>query len=295
SSATSVPFHETTLEPVHHHRPGRHKHKHHRTTAAPQTSVTPTPTEYPPPFQPLIPTSSPDPWFPPEDSSTAAPTANPPTPEEPTPSTSPIPWSTAGFPKPTPAANLTAGDYVVVMGGRVCVKVRMALQIRMEYTTSEGTFTIQPADVDSVGICNDTNAEMTLVFKQGVVSFYFERDNSSDMVLMSVCVCSSDRNQLTHSAKNGSLRLFGAVSGHSYLCSSQTVFVGRGVSLEVTQVQVQALTLNNQNFGPADTCPTDKPDNTVIIAVGSTLALMVIAVLTYCISKRRRLKGYKPL
>ena len=50
--------------------------------------------------------------------------------------------------------------------------------------------------------------------------------------------------------KNNSLHLFAAATGYSYSCKSESLYMGSGLYLDVTQDQMQAFNLvNDQDFG----------------------------------------------
>jgi len=48
---------------------------------------------------------------------------------------------------------------------------------------------------------------------------------------------------------NKSLELFSAAPGHSYSCSAETVYMGKGVSLDLTNYRLQAFNIKNNGFG----------------------------------------------
>ncbi|CAM4516281.1 unnamed protein product [Leuciscus chuanchicus] len=99
-----------------------------------------------------------------------------------------------------------------------------------------------------------------------------------------------------YSGKNESLELFSADPGHSYSCSAETVYMGDGVSLVLTNYRLQAFNIKNKKFGTTDLCKADKPDYRIPIAVGIILIiLIVIVVIAYLISRKRRSNGYQSL
>lgn len=53
-----------------------------------------------------------------------------------------------------------------------------------------------------------------------------------------------------YTGTNKSLELFSVDLGYSYSCKDETVFMGSGVSLDLTQYRVQAFDIKNKNFGP---------------------------------------------
>lgn len=53
----------------------------------------------------------------------------------------------------------------------------------------------------------------------------------------------------TYSGKNKSLELFSAAQGHSYSCTAETVYMGNGVSLDLSNYRLQAFNIKNDQFG----------------------------------------------
>ncbi|KAF6730832.1 Lysosome-associated membrane glycoprotein 1 [Oryzias melastigma] len=174
----------------------------------------------------------------------------------------------------------------------------MALQIRLITKQNNGTFIVQPSKTDTEGGCMKTNAEIKLKFQEGFINFHFNK--SEDMVYVDALSFNLKyplvKGGMEYDASNTSLKLFSARSGHSYSCRSQSVYMGNGLYLDVTQAQMQALDLQNGNFGKPDACPADQPDYRVAIAVGVTLlVLIVVVVIVYLLGRRRRTDGYQSL
>ncbi|XP_078020368.1 macrosialin isoform X3 [Epinephelus lanceolatus] len=206
-------------------------------------------------------------------------------------------------PQPTPSTNLTVGNYTV-MGDKkeICLRAEMALQIRLATPKANGTFIVQPKATKAEGGCQDTKANLTLVFKEGFITFMFNKSNANNTVYVdsmsfSLSYPLSKERKLPFTATNKSLHLFAAKIGHCYSCKSDSLYMGDGLYLDVNQDRMQAFNLTKSNdFGLPDPCPADRPDYRVAIAVGVTLlVLIVVVVIAYLLGRRRRADGYQSL
>ncbi|XP_032439135.1 macrosialin-like isoform X3 [Xiphophorus hellerii] len=216
-------------------------------------------------------------------------------------STTPKPTTTTP-PQPTPATKLTVGNYSLTTDkGVVCLMAQMALQIKLSTQTVNGTFIINPNQTIAAGECKETKANLTLSFKQGFITFLFNKnvsDNTAYLNAVSFSLLYSfpvSGNQ-KYSAENDSVHLFAAKIGHSYSCKDESVFMGNGLSLEVSNNRMQAFNVTKNGFGRPDLCPADQPDYSVAIAVGVTLlVLIVIVLIVYLLGRRKRTAGYQSL
>ncbi|XP_049922413.1 macrosialin [Epinephelus moara] len=206
-------------------------------------------------------------------------------------------------PQPTPSTNLTVGNYTV-MGDKkeICLRAEMALQIRLATPKANGTFIVQPKATKAEGGCKDTKANLTLVFKEGFITFMFNKSNANNTVYVdsmsfSLSYPLSKERKLPYTATNNSMHLFAAKIGHCYSCKSDSLYMGDGLYLDVNQDRMQAFNLTKSNdFGLPDPCPADRPDYRVAIAVGVTLlVLIVVVVIAYLLGRRRRADGYQSL
>ncbi|XP_064184991.1 macrosialin [Anguilla rostrata] len=219
--------------------------------------------------------------------------------------TTPHPNTTTPAPQPTPKTNLTAGNYTLKSGNDVCALANMALEVRVEYGTknkSEGAYIVQPGKTSVSGTCDKLDVKFNLTFKEGFIVFQFQKNVSEKLVYVSSVAV-----ELTYpfdhadpktkyAASNNSVKLFPAAIGHSYSCRNQSVYLGKGIHLDMTQVRMQALNITNTNFGLPDPCPADQPDYRVAIAVGIVLLILIIIVIVaYLIGRRRRIDGYQSL
>ncbi|XP_029932672.1 macrosialin [Myripristis murdjan] len=205
-------------------------------------------------------------------------------------------------PKPTPSANVTAGDYSVkTKDGVTCMMAHMAVQIRVA-TKVKGIFTVQPNLTRVEGTCDKTKVNFTLTFKEGAITFMFNKSVAENTVYVNALSFSlsypfASKGDSPYVANNKSVHLFPAKIGHSYSCKNESLYMGNGLYLEVSHDRMQAFNFtNNKDFGPSDLCPADRPDYRVAVAVGVTLlVLIVIVVVAYLLGRRRRTDGYQTL
>lgn len=203
---------------------------------------------------------------------------------------------------PTPVANLTAGDYALKgPKGETCLRAAMALQIRLESGKANGTFIVQPLMTEAKGDCQDATANLTLKFREGAVTFLYNKNATENRFYVTALSFRLTYPLIpggsSYSASNRSLNLFSARIGHSYSCKRDSLPMGNGLHLDVTQDRMQVFGFaNSQDFGSADLCAADKPDYSVAIGVGITLlVLIIIVVVVYLVGRRRRSSGYQSL
>ncbi|KAG1938980.1 lysosome-associated membrane glycoprotein [Pimephales promelas] len=197
---------------------------------------------------------------------------------------------------------MTKGNYNVTdKDGNICILADLGIGIRVNTSEVNGTFIVQPRKTSSGGECLEKTAKIILSFDEGKFILNFKNDETKKMVYVE-----SVEFDLTYAFKRGalekytgvnkSLELFSAAPGHSYSCSAETVYMGKGVSLDLTNYRLQAFNIKNNGFGTTDLCKADQPDYRVPIAVGIILIiLIVIVVIAYLISKKRRSNGYQSL
>nr|UZC46938.1 CD68 [Megalobrama amblycephala] len=205
-------------------------------------------------------------------------------------------------PTPTPPTKLTVGNYNVTDGkGKICILAKLEIQIRVNTSEVNGTFIVQPNMTTASGKCETNTASITLTFKEGNLTLQFNNSETAkkvyvDDVEYSFTYAFKKGDSRTYSGKNKSLELFAAAQGDSYSCTAETVYMGNGVSLDLSNYRLQAFNIKNDQFGAPDLCKADKPDYRVPIAVGIILIiLIVIVVIAYLISRKRRTDGYQSL
>ncbi|KAG8006335.1 Lysosome-associated membrane glycoprotein 1, partial [Nibea albiflora] len=167
---------------------------------------------------------------------------------------------------------------------------------------ANGTFGVQPKLTAASGDCKETTANLTLTFKQGNITFLFNKsvaDNQAYVHALSFYLnypLGKGGNQ-EYSATNKTMHLFAARIGHAYSCKNESLYMGNGLYLDVIQDRMQGFNLTKDNgFGTSDFCAADQPDYRVAIAVGVTLlVLILVVVVAYLLGRRRRTDGYQSL
>eukprot|EP00064_Thunnus_orientalis_P008429 superscaffoldBa00001000_g8452 len=177
---------------------------------------------------------------------------------------------------------------------------QMAVQIRLATPKANGTFIVQPALTKADGSCGEKKANLTLVFKEGHITFMFNKSASENTAyvdeLSFTLSYPLSKDLKEYNAKNSSVHLFAAKVGRSYSCRAESIYMGNGLYLDVNQDRMQAFNLTNNDFGNPDHCAADRPDYRVAIAVGVTLlVLIVIVVVAYLLGRRKRADGYQSL
>ncbi|XP_044197198.1 macrosialin [Thunnus albacares] len=262
------------------------------TTPTPK-STTPTPKSTTPTPKPKTTTAKPKTTTAKPKTTTAKPTTTTPKPT----TTTPKPTTT---PTPTPPANLTEGKYNLTKDKKVCLMAQMAVQIRLATPKANGTFIVQPALTKADGSCGEKKANLTLVFKEGHITFMFNKSASENTgyvdELSFTLSYPLSKDLKEYNVKNSSVHLFAAKVGRSYSCRAESIYMGNGLYLDVNQDRMQAFNLTNNDFGNPDHCAADRPDYRVAIAVGVTLlVLIVIVVVAYLLGRRKRADGYQSL
>ncbi|XP_043101051.1 macrosialin [Puntigrus tetrazona] len=208
--------------------------------------------------------------------------------------------TTTPVPSPTSATNLTMGKYNVSDDKGICIMLDTAIAIRVSNSQVNGTYIVQPSKTHATGECLP-DVSIFLHFDEGDITFRFKKNESTkkvyvDYVQYDLTYAFTPNVLSNFTGLNRSLQLFSVDVGHSYSCKDETVDMGNGVSLDLTQFRIQALEIKNNVFGPPDLCKADQPDYRVPIAVGIILIiLIIIVVVAYLISRKRRTDGYQTL
>uniref|UniRef100_A0A8C4HTC7 Lysosome-associated membrane glycoprotein 2-like luminal domain-containing protein n=1 Tax=Dicentrarchus labrax TaxID=13489 RepID=A0A8C4HTC7_DICLA len=224
------------------------------TTTPKPTTTTPKPTTTTP--KPTTTTPKPTTTTPKPTTTTPKPTTTTPKPTTTTPKpTTTTPKPTTTTPKPT-TTTPNVGNYTLLDDKKVmCVMAQMALQIRLATPKANGTFIVQPNMVKTKGTCQDTKVNLTLAFKEGFITFTFNKSVANNTVYVDTLSFSlsypfSKGGNGEYSANNKSMQLFPTKIGHSYSCKNQSLYMGNGLYLEVTQDRMQAFNLTKSNeFG----------------------------------------------
>ncbi|KAM8882399.1 uncharacterized protein ACB058_002200 [Synchiropus picturatus] len=206
-------------------------------------------------------------------------------------------------PKPTPPTTLTVGNYTLQSQDKktVCLKAQMALQLRLGPPKANSTFIVQPNITKVAGYCQETKANLTLAFKEGHITFMFNKSVASNTVYVDSVdfkiIYPLNKTHPDNSGRNASMHLFSAKIGNSYSCREESVFMGNNFYLDISKDRIQAFNFSKSNdFGFPDHCPADQPDYRIPVAVGLTLLVLILIVLVaYLLGRRKRTDGYQTL
>ncbi|CAL8377134.1 lysosome-associated membrane glycoprotein 2 [Gadus morhua] len=205
-------------------------------------------------------------------------------------------------PTPTPSAHLIMGKYNITKNGSICQLAQMALQIRLVSDKVNGTFIVQPVlTKTTTSACQEKTASLNITFGEGFILFIYEKNTTGNSVYVKELSFSLfypfGTAAVKYSQRNDSLHLFAAQVGHSYSCRNESIYMGKGLYLDVNQDRMQAFNFTKSNeFGVSDPCPADVPTYSVAIAVGVILlVLIIVVVVAYVVGRRRRANGYQAL
>jgi lysosomal-associated membrane protein 1/2 len=147
--------------------------------------------------------------------------------------------------------------------------------------------------------CSSSNVTQTLVLSETdhyTLEMVFEKDSdkfSVRNITLSYVLPDGEKGFVS----NDSDKLFNVKVGNSYLCRSDIKVHLGNVTMEISEIHVQAFgAKDNENFGSAEECEADeKVSDVVPIAVGVALAALIIIVLiAYLVGRRRsRQRGYQ--
>ncbi|XP_073693392.1 uncharacterized protein [Garra rufa] len=185
---------------------------------------------------------------------TTTPHANTTTPHPNT--TTPHPNTTTPIPVPTPPTNVTIGKYNYTdKDGKICIMLDMAIGIRVNTSEVNGTFIVQPSKTNVSGECQDKVVNLMLSFPEGGISVQFQKNDTTKkaylrFVQFDLTYAFKTGVSKSYSGENRSLELFSADLGHSYSCQAETVYMGNGVSLDLTHNRFQAFEIKDKQFGP---------------------------------------------
>lgn len=265
------------------------------TTAAPTTPTT-TPTPEPTPAENTTTTEAP---------TTPTTTTEEPTTPTTTPSTPPTTVPTTAGPTTSQEPLTTVAPPTVGTFNNSCIRMVMNAHANVSYVNAANETVLTAIALPTTGAtvapnCTVTATEATLVISfvsagvtDGVLTFTFTLADGNYKLSAVALTATIETVDVTASAAN--LALFSTDKGQSYSCNSeQTVALDAG-SLLIKDAQVQAFMDDSAAFAAGVECPEDsKTSNIVPIAVGASLAaLVVIVLIAYLISRKRNQRGYE--
>lgn len=91
------------------------------------------------------------------------------------------------------------------------------------------------------------------------------------------------------------MMMFETVVGHSFKCvSEQSIQLSNHLQLKTVNVQLQAFDFEDDRFGNADECISDRNRREIPVAVGLSIVVLLAVLLTACLVTRKRpSRGYE--
>uniref|UniRef100_A0A8C8RER4 Lysosome-associated membrane glycoprotein 2-like luminal domain-containing protein n=1 Tax=Pelusios castaneus TaxID=367368 RepID=A0A8C8RER4_9SAUR len=196
----------------------------------------------------------------------------------------------APHPSPPPT-----GTYSVSNGSVNCIQVLMGLELIVQNskTQKKGYFNVDSNITQTFGRCGNLQSILNITFHGGFVSFTFVK---KDTVYYISTVEASLKIPSAGSWHNvTSKQLCTTTMGNSFKClSKQMVNLADNFQLLTVNTQLQAFAIVGNKFGKEEECSLDRNRRTDPIALGVTiLALVVMGLVIYLISRRKPNRGYE--
>ncbi|XP_057162626.1 lysosome-associated membrane glycoprotein 3 isoform X1 [Ursus arctos] len=210
------------------------------------------------------------------------------------------PATTASRPTlaPRPSSAKT-GIYQVLNGSRLCVKAEMGIELMVQETESvfspQRYFNIDPNATQASGNCGFRKSNLLLNFQGGFVNFTFTKDENSYYINEVRAYLTVSNPETVYQGTKSSVVMFETVVGHSFKCvSEQSIQLSTRLQLKTMNVQYQAFDFEDDHFGNADECFTDRNRRENPVAVGLSIAVLLIVLLTAClVASKRPSRGYE--
>lgn len=205
--------------------------------------------------------------------------------------------STASPAPSTKAPKHDACSFNITQRDVTCIRAEMNIDFIIDIQGTKHTITLGCNATTTGSDCSSNETQTLVLFEP---SFYnltmiFEKEDKHVFVrnVSFSYILPEGRDEVVNNTEN----LFAVSAGNSYLCKS-TVDVHLGnVTMEVSEVHIQAfLEKDNNDFGAVKECELDeKVSDIVPIAVGVALgALIIIVLIAYLVGRRRsRQRGYQ--
>ncbi|XP_054433089.1 lysosome-associated membrane glycoprotein 3 [Pteronotus mesoamericanus] len=191
------------------------------------------------------------------------------------------------------------GIYQVLNGSRLCIKAEMGIELTVQEKQSvfspQRYFSIDPNATQASGNCGFLNSNLLLNFQGGFVNFTFTKgENSYYISEVEAYLTTSNPEKRYHGMKSG-VMLFETVTGHSFKCvSEQSIQLSACLQLKTMNVQLQAFDFEDDHFGNEDECFSDRNRREMPVAVGLSVAGLLVILLTACLVARKRpSRGYE--
>jgi lysosomal-associated membrane protein 1/2 len=213
-------------------------------------------------------------------------------------------------PSPTPKPSIGLWNWTDASTNQTCVMVQMAIQLEFNYTANDGSLKNTthnvPYDVHQKieGTCGNDTQSITV--QTGFCNFTIEFTKENDKFELSSVLFSIDTTGLPDS-KNETVTIshkkneFVTPLARSYYCTKQQTLsanetspVSSTAKIIMSHVQLEAFHIKTKEFSAAKDCDSSDSTDVVPIAVGISLAALVVVVLiAYLVARRRSAaRGY---
>ncbi|XP_032731340.1 lysosome-associated membrane glycoprotein 3 isoform X1 [Lontra canadensis] len=199
---------------------------------------------------------------------------------------------------PRPSSAKT-GMYQVLNGSRLCIKAEMGIELTVQDTESvfspQRYFNIDPNATQASGNCGSRKSNLLLNFQSGFVNFTFTKDENSYYISEVRAYLTVTNPEKIYQGMKSSVVMFETVVGHSFKCvSEQSIQLSNHLQLKTMNVQYQAFDFEDDHFGNADECFTDRNRRENPVAVGLSIAVLLVVLLTACLmASKRPSRGYE--
>ncbi|KAM8770084.1 lysosome-associated membrane glycoprotein 3 [Rhynchonycteris naso] len=199
---------------------------------------------------------------------------------------------------PQPSSAKT-GVYQVLNGSRLCIKAEMGIELAVQDTESvfspQRYFNIDPNATQASGNCSSRTSNLLLNFQGGLVNLTFTKDENSYYINEVGAYLTVSNPETIYEGKKSAVMMFETVIGHSFKCvSEQSIQLSAHLQLKTMNVQLQAFDFEDDHFGNADECFSDKNRREIPVAVCLSIAGLLVILLTACLVARERpSRGYE--
>ncbi|KAB0374409.1 hypothetical protein FD755_014665 [Muntiacus reevesi] len=191
------------------------------------------------------------------------------------------------------------GIYQVLNGSKLCIKAEMGIQLTVQDSVSvfspQKYFNIDPNATQASGNCGSRKSNLFLNFQGGFVNLTFTKDENSYYISEVEAYLTVSNPEKVYQGMKRAMMMFETVVGHSFKCvSEQSLQLSTHLQLKTMNVQLQAFDFEDDHFGNADACFSDRNRREIPVAVGLSIAVLLAVLLTAClVTRKRSSRGYE--